>query len=236
MTIEYLYPEICNLYGDSFNIRYLRKILKDASFVETNLKSEPCFATNDVGMIYLGATTEEGQEMIIERLLPYKNRLEELIDSGKVILCTGNAMEVFGEKILSDDGTEITGLGIFKTTAKREMLNRYNSIFLGQMEGFEVVGFKSQFSHSYGDNSDGYVMKAVKGCGLNPETDREGIRRKNFIGTYVIGPILLLNPPFVRYLLSLMGTEAEIVFEEDAMKAYEVRLNEYHRPDIKLES
>ena len=91
MTIEYLYPEICNLYGDSFNIRYLRKILKDASFVETNLKSEPCFATNDVDMIYLGATTEEGQEMIIERLLPYKNRLEELIDCGKVILCTGNA-------------------------------------------------------------------------------------------------------------------------------------------------
>ncbi|MBQ8995651.1 MAG: hypothetical protein IJ091_07530 [Oscillospiraceae bacterium] len=236
MTIEYLYPEICNLYGDSFNFRYLKRLIPEGTFIETNLKSTPFFVDHPVDMLYLGATTEDGQKMIIERLLPYKEKLNALIETEKVVLCTGNSFEVFGREIQNEDGTALKGLALFDFVSKREMLNRYNSIFLGKMEGFDVVGFKSQFSHSYGDNENTYVMNAVKGCGLNPKTQKEGFRRKNFIGTYIIGPLLLLNPPFTKYLLGILNVHKELAFEEEAMKAYQVRLEEYHRPDIKLES
>lgn len=236
MQIEYLYPEICNLYGDSFNMLYMRKLLPEADYVETHLKETPYFADHDVDLLYLGATTEDGQEKIVERLLPYRQRLIDMIGSGKVILCTGNSMEVFGRRIENEDGTGIDCLDIFPVTAKREMLNRYNSIFLGTMEDIEVVGFKSQFSHMFPEGDVQPLMKAEKGCGLNPSTDQEGIRRGNFMGTYVIGPLLLLNPPFTNHLLRLLGVERKLIFEDDAYMAYEVRLKEYRRPDIKLES
>jgi hypothetical protein len=45
-----------------------------------------------------------------------------------------------------------------------------------------------------------------------------------------------LNPPFTNYLLDLLGEERRLIFENEAYRAYEVRLKEYHRPDIKLES
>ena len=37
MKLEYLYPELGNLYGDSANMRYLRKSLPEADYIETHL-------------------------------------------------------------------------------------------------------------------------------------------------------------------------------------------------------
>ena len=236
MRFEYLYPEVGNLYGDSYNFRFLGKCFPEAENIETHLKQVPAFVSEDVDLIYLGASTESGQEMIIECLRPYLNRLRELIESGTVFLCTGNAMEIFCKRICEED-RETEALGLFDFEAKREMLNRYNSLFLGEMEDFEIVGFKSQFSHLYGENADLFMMKAKKGCGINRNTDLEGIRYKNFFGTYVLGPFLLLNPPFVRFLFRILGEPDRIpVFEKEALEAYQVRLKEYHRPDIKMES
>ena len=37
--------------------------------------------------------------------------------------------------------------------------------------------------------------------------DLEGIRQNNFIGTNLIGPLLVMNPPFTRWLLDAMGAD-----------------------------
>ena len=37
MKLEYLYPELGNLFGDSANIRYLAKSLPGAEIIETPL-------------------------------------------------------------------------------------------------------------------------------------------------------------------------------------------------------
>ncbi len=237
MIIEYLYPEVGNLFGDSFNFRLLKACFPEAESIETHLKDIPAFSVSDVDLIYMGSSTESGQELIISALLPYYGRLKELIEKDKIVLCTGNALEIFLQSIKNEDGSEIKGLGLFDFIAKREMLNRYNSLFLGEMEDFEVVGFKSQFSHCYGDNENTFCMKAIKGCGINPASRLEGIRYHNLIGTYLLGPFLLLNPPFVRYLLKLLGyPEKQPPFENEASEAYRIRLEEFHRPDIKMES
>ena len=54
MKIEILFPEFCNLFGDMSNMWYLRKCLPEAEFVETPFEAEPAFASEDVGLIYLG--------------------------------------------------------------------------------------------------------------------------------------------------------------------------------------
>ena len=120
--------------------------------------------------------------------------------------------------------------------AKRDMMNRYNSLFLGELEGKEtikIVGFMSQFAKSYGDNSKNYLFKALRGPGLNDESKFEGVRINNFMGTYVLGPILVFNPDFTKYLLRLLGVkEPKIAFEKEAVEAYNIRLKEFENPNI----
>ena len=59
----------------------------------------------------------------------------------------------------------------------------------------------------------------------------EGIRVNNFMATYVIGPILVLNPPFAKYLLEKCGADSsDLAFEEAAMEAYDARVREYSDP------
>ena len=226
MKIEILFPEFCNLFGDMYNMKYLKKCLPEAEFIETALDEVPTFVNEDVNLIYLGPMTENTQEKVIARLLPYKDRIEELIEKNVVFLFTGNAVEVLGKYIENEDESRIEGLGIFDVYAKRDMMHRHNSYMIGKYEDIEVVGFKSQFTMMYGDNSNSYFLDVEKGIGINKESKLEGIKKNNFIGTYVIGPILILNPLFTKKLMKMMGKEKDVALEDDVMAAYEARLKE----------
>lgn len=110
MKIEILFPEFCNLFGDISNMKYLRKCLPNEEYIETSIDEEPAFVSQDIDFIYLGAMTEKMQEKVIQKLLPYKERIEELIEKGIVFLFTGNAIEVLGKYIENEDGSKIEGL------------------------------------------------------------------------------------------------------------------------------
>ena len=229
IKIEVLFSEVCNLYGDLFNIKYLQKSIKEVECVYTSLTDEPKFVTEDVDLIYMAPMTEKTQEIVIQKLKPYKDRIKELIEKNKVFLLTGNAFEVFGKYIENEDGTKIDGLDIIPIYAKRRMMNRFNSLFLGKIEDIKIVGFKAQFSMSYGDNSNNYVFESIKGSGINTESKYEGYRVNNFIGTYLLGPILVLNPYFTKYILKLIGQEEKVAFEDVAIENYEKRLEEFEK-------
>lgn len=229
-TIEILFPEFCNLYGDISNMKYLQKCIPEANFIETSFNEEPTFVKNDVNLIYMGPMTEKMQEKVIEKLKPYKQRIEELIEKNVVFLITGNALEIFGKYIENEDKSKIEALRIFDIYSKRNMMKRHNSNFIGKYEEIEIVGFKSQFTQSYGNNEENYFAKVEKGIGLNPESSLEGIQKNNFISTYLIGPILILNPEFTKKVLKKMGVEEpKLAFQEDVQNAYEQRLKELKR-------
>lgn len=226
-NIEVLFPEVCNLYGDIFNAKYLNKCIKDSKIIYTSLSDIPKFATEDVDMIYMAPMTEKTQEMVINKLLPYKEKIKELIEKNKLFLVVGNAVEIFGEYIQNEDGSKIEALGIFDVYAKRDMMHRYNSLFLGKIEDIEIVGFKSQFTMLYGDNTNGYAFETKKGKGINKDSELEGVRKNNFIGTYVLGPVLILNPDFTKYILKLLGEEPNLAFEDEVYESYKLRLEEF---------
>lgn len=230
LKIEILFPEFCNLYGDISNMKYLKKCLPNANFIETAFDEEPSFVKEKVNFIYLGPMTENMQEKVITKLKPYKERIEELIEENVIFLITGNAIEIFGKYIENEDESKIEALGIFDIYAKRDMLHRHNSIFIGKWESIDIVGFKSQFTFAYGNNEENYFAKVEKGIGLNKESKLEGIMKNNFIGTYLIGPILILNPLFTEKLLEKMGVNKEnLAYAEDVKEAYNQRLEEFKR-------
>lgn len=248
MKVEVLFPEICNLYGELENIKYLKKSCPHIEVIETAINDRPLLVSETPDLIYMGTMTESSQQLAIRQLSGYRQRIEELMKDGANFLITGNALEVFGKRIEDVDGTIVDGLGLVDITTKRDMMNRFNSLYIGTFDSgkqqsgdaaggadpMKIVGFKSQLTHSYWEDGTeaSPLFMTERGPGLNPEIKEEGIRLNNFMATYVIGPLLILNPPFARYILQRCGAEEqELAFEEAAMDAYEDRVKEYSDPN-----
>ena len=235
MKIEILFGEVCGLYGDAQNAAYLKASLPAAEFIETPLTDTPWFVENDPDMILIGSMSEKNQRKVIEKLRPHLERIQSLIEKGTVILATGNACEIFAKHIdYRTEKLEIDGLGIVDLTVENKYFGRYNGKVLAQFEDMQIVGFRSQFSFLYGDNSENYFLKVSRGDGINKESKLEGFRVKNLIGTQVLGPILPLNPLFTEHLIRLAGGEGEAAFREEAMAAYTQRLKEFSDPAVKF--
>ena len=231
MVVEILFSEVCNLYGDGQNIKYLQATLPDAKFVFTAITDTPYFAENKPELIYIGAMSESVQRRIIEKLMPLKERINQLIDCGTPILATGNAGEIFCSRI--DYVTEkcsVEGLGIFDLTVKTNLFDRYHGKILAKLNDLSIVGFRAQFSFLYGDNTDNYFVECLRGVGINPKSKLEGMRKNNLLCTQIIGPILPLNPLFCEYFIGLAGIEVEAAYKDAAMRAYERRLKEFMDP------
>ena len=228
MKIEILFPEFCNLFGDTYNMIYLEKTLPDAEFIRTPIGGAVRFTEEPVDLVYMGPMTERMQERVIEKHRPLKAKIQAAIDSGTVFLFTGNALEVFGDYIENEDGSRIECLGLYRLFAKRDMMHRHNSDFEGTFEGETVMGFKTQFTMAYTPDESLGLFKKVKGVGLNRKAAWEGIRLHNFFGTYLVGPILVMNPPFTKYLLRLLGAgDVPLAFEKENMEAYAQRKKDF---------
>ena len=120
MTIEVLYPELCQLFGDSANVRYLRQCLPGAQFVFTDNRSEPLFVRQKVDLLYIGSMSESAQMLAVSRLRPYIPQLRALIDDGVAVLVTGNAIELFGQAIEDVSGSHEEMLGMYRFITRRE--------------------------------------------------------------------------------------------------------------------
>lgn len=232
MVVEILFNEICNNNGDGQNVTYLQASLPHAEFIFTSLLDVPYFVENRPDMIYIGSMSENTQRMVINKLMPYKARIAELVEANIPILATGNAGEIFCEKIdYIAENQSIDGLGFFDMSVKTDWFKRYHAKVLGNMGELQIVGFRAQFSFIYGDNSDCYFIKCQRGIGINPNSSLEGLRKNNLICTQLLGPILPLNPLFCEYFISLTGLDSPAAYRDAAMRAYEQRLLEFSAPE-----
>lgn len=215
--IEILYPEICNLYGDSGNILLMSKM--NLKLTKTLFNDEPYFVKNDVKMIYMGPTPEDMLEQIISKLEPYKKRIEELIKNNVYFLCTGNALDIFSKEIVLSNGKKLNGLGLIDVYVTYK--ERYNTLVLGEGEK-PIVGYKSQNSYYKSNEEALFHLKREYSNNL-----LEGIRKNNFMGTNLLGPILVLNPLFTKELFKELGYNDDILYYDELVKAYQKRVEEY---------
>ena len=230
--IEVLYPEFSNLYADLKNIEYLEKCNKNIKVIYTHVSDEPYFINHKVDMIYMGSMSDSKIESCIKVLSVYKKQLKDLIDDNVLFLITGNALEVFSSYI-EVNNKKIDGLNIFDYYIEKDMKKKHASWFIGKYEDIDMVGNRNQFGKCY-NIKDEFIHK-TGGYGIDLESDNEGIHYKNFYATYLLGPLLILNPLFTKYILNKLGLKEDLFMEEDAMMAYERRRDHFNKKGVRFD-
>ena len=231
MKVEVLFPEVCNLCGESANISYLKACCPEIEVIETDLHTRPCFLDEEIAMVYLGSATERGLQLIIDALRPCLPEIRAKLDAGQFFLATGNAPDALCDRIESDTAPAMEGLGLLSGTVRYRMMARHNSFYLGKWDDMDIVGFKSLFGFTYNSTAQPW-FETVKGMGRDgKDGTADGFHIGELYATHLIGPLLVLNPPLCQWVLRKIGASDTLAYPDAIMAAYEKRVAEFAEPD-----
>ena len=229
MKILHLYHDLMNLYGDYANVSAMKRILeKSGERVELDrlsLGDNADFKNCD--FIFIGSGTEKNQRVALKDFKKYGKALKDYIDSGKVILMTGNSFEMLGKTITDAHGQRFDGLGLFDFGVTEQNKTRLTAdvIFDCDFLTQPVVGFVNKCSEITG--ADKTLFSVRMGLGNKDGDKREGVRLNNCFGTHVTGPVLIKNPHFLCYLAeTILGRKPESDWMTYERAGYEVTLRE----------
>ena len=205
ITIAHLYYDLLNLYGECGNVRILKKILEEQNVdvVVKFLTVDDKLNFEDYDFVYMGVGIEDNLKIANKHLKKYKKDIQKYIEDGKYFICTGNSYELFGKEIAFESET-IKTLGIFDYKSKILEERKIMEISAKtDMIDKELIGFMN--TGSTNDNEKENFLKNI-----NNTDENEGIIYKNFIGTYLIGPLLVRNPELLKLIVK------QIIKEKDS--------------------
>lgn len=236
--IAHLYYDLMNLYGENGNIRYFSKKLE-----EQGIKTEVYFFSidddidyNDYDFFYIGTGSENNKKMVLEHLISKKEKIKKAIEAEKYFLVTGNAIELFGENIITLSSEAIETLGTFKYQVKEEEFRIVGEQFYStELFDKKIIGFQNRSSIII-NCKEKNLFNVIKGTGYSPENLQEGIQYKNFFATYLLGPLLVRNPYFTDYIVEKICNTLEVEFisnvENISYKAYQEYLKNFHSESL----
>ncbi len=187
IKVLHLYYDLMNLYGESGNILAITNHLKNKKLdYKVDYKSiGDKINFDDYNLVYIGCGTENNQKIALKHLTEYKEDVKEYIDNNKVLIATGNSYELFGKFIENTNGKRFKGLSIFNYSSK-EVQDRIVKQINNGIKGFI--------------NSGSIVTKNHKPL-FTIKDYNDGFKYKNFYGTHIIGPLLVLNDNFLKDII-----------------------------------
>lgn len=199
MKILHLFHDLMNLYGEYANTLALERAVSEkgrAAEIE-KLSVDDTFDFSEYDFIYIGSGTEKNQKVALEYLRNYTEHVRSALDSGKIILATGNSFEMFGAKITDRNGTVYEGLKLFDFTVT-EGAERIVEDVAADFDGERIIGFINKASRIEGVKNPLFVIK--QGVGNSESSPNvEGIQAGGFYGTHIIGPLLIRNKCMAEY-------------------------------------
>lgn len=240
INIAHLYFDLLNLYGESGNVKSLKKYYEEAG-IKVNIKfltiSDELDLEN-IDIIYIGSGTEKNQKIVLKHILKYKKQMKNYIESNKLAIITGNSTELFGKVIIGRD-KKYKALNIFNYSAKEEEFRIVDeALFKSNLINDYIIGFQNQ-SGTIRDIQDNHLFEVVKGTGSFPKSKNEGYLYKNFYGSYLIGPLLVRNPKLLEYIANkvIKDKDKDYKFKKVNLKlekkAYKNFINNYYSEYIK---
>ena len=205
--ILHLYYDLMNLYGDWANADiFARELTARGQQAMVDRKS----VGDDVdfslyGYIFIGSGTERSQRACMMNLASHKDALIERIEAGAHVLATGNSHELFGRAVTGSDGDRYETLGLldFETVQDNSRVVG-DCICTATFLHDKLIGFINRAGGGQeGDIERPFALEM--GPGSSDKSNAEGIRYKNLLGTYLTGPVLIRNPPLLRYFADVTG-------------------------------
>ena len=201
IKIAHLYYDLMNLYGDNGNIKILKQALEKQG-VETSiefLSIDDDINFDEFDFIYIGPGTYNNEKIVLRHLLEYKDNVKKAFDNNTFFLITGNSLEMFGN-FITDDNKKLEALGIIDFTSEKTTKRLVSEIY-AKCDKFDniILGFKNQ-DGLITSNEKGF-FQIIQGFGFNEESKEDGFLINNFLGTYMIGPILVRNPELLTFLV-----------------------------------
>lgn len=236
ITIAHLYYDLLNLYGESGNVKALKYQLENQG-IHVKIKFLTLGDTlefNKYDFVYMGAGTEENQRLALKHLIKYQDQIKDAISKGKFFLITGNSLELFGKCIIDKNEKRIKTLHVFDFYTKEENFRMVDEALVKAkfMKPY-ILGFQNQGSVI--KSNDQYMFEVIKGIGSFPNSKIEGVYKNHFYGTYLIGPILVRNPEFLKYIVKelILSKKKEFKFKRFNLaletKAYQEFMKNYYK-------
>lgn len=206
LNIIHLYPELLNLYGDTGNIKCLKKRAQERgidvniyNFSENNKK--PDLQKGDI--FFMGGGSDRNQQLVYRDFLKYKDIFKKLIENNRVVLAVCGGYQLLGAEYIDKDGNSIEGLNILDYVSKSGKGKRIiGNIIIESMLNITprtIVGFENHGGRTYSNYEA--LGDVLSGYGNNDTDKKEGVVYKNYVGTYLHGPILPKNPHLADYLI-----------------------------------
>lgn len=221
IKVLHLYYDLLNMYGENGNVMALIKALEmqDLKVIVDFKSLGDDINIMDYDFIYIGTGDDETINLALNDLAKYSNDLVKYIEDNRYILATGNALDLFGKlNILNYKVKQIDFRIIGEQIYNYDIINK------------KVIGFQNRDTIIY-DSKEDKLFDVIKGTGYDPNIDIEGIRKNNFFGTYLLGPILIRNPYFLEYIVKGILEKKNIKYKNVkqgiAYKAYDEFLKNF---------
>ena len=212
INILHLYHDLMNLYGDRANAVVLeRELVSRGCEVKLDKRSvgdDIDFTDHD--FIYIGSGTERSLLACIRDIKKYKEAFLGKIEVGVPVLATGNSHELFGQLVTDRENNchKMLGLLGFETIQSSTRITG-DCVCKASFIEDKLIGFINRAGGSQqGDIERPFYIEP--GEGASYKASAEGIRYKNLLGTYMTGPVLVRNPPFLVYIADLIIEQAGI--------------------------
>ena len=233
INVLHLYYDLLNLYGENANTRCIKRSLElNKIKVRVDLKSindDIDFDKYDI--IYIGQGSEENLLLALNDINKRKDSLKKYIEEDKCLILTGNAMDLFG-KYIKTNNEKIKALNIFDYTTEfineSTFKNASKDRIVGQIEGTttlidkKIIGFQNRCDINY--NIKTPLFKLDEKYSNDLKNNNEGFKYKNVYATHIIGPLLIRNPYLTDYMLKNVCEKKILKYEisdELSIKAYE---------------
>jgi len=161
-------------------------------------------------LIFSGGGPDLAQKQVARDLQGHRGALRDFVESDGVGLFICGAYQLLGHYYRPAEGPDLKGIGIFDLHTRHFGETKPRCIgnvtveliaLSGELSDNTLVGFENHGGRTYlGEGAEplGYVKK---GCGNNGEDKTEGAIYKNFLGTYLHGPLLPKNPQLADFLI-----------------------------------
>lgn len=210
IKVLHLYHDLMNLSGDNGNMVAIKDALErqKVNYTIDRLSIGDKIDFNKYNLIYVGNGSRENQELARRDLLKYKLQLNKIFKN-KLIIATGNALELFGKTI---DNKECLNLLPFKTMYLKEYVVEEKIVHFDELD-MDIIEFINR-------NSEASIKKDFF-------IDNNSIHTYNFYGTYALGPLLIRNPLLLNRFIERVLKDQDIKYQEDNNTPDMLAYNEY---------